>query len=63
VRAKSREKSDRHFIVGRDKEHCLSEGSQASPARPSDKGSVKVKALGWLEAVAVQGPRDFGFLN
>jgi hypothetical protein len=28
------------------------EGSQASPARPSDKGSVEVKTLGWLEAVA-----------
>jgi hypothetical protein len=30
----------------------LVEGSQASPACPSDKGSVKVKTLGWLEALA-----------
>ena len=30
----------------------LLEGSQASPVRPDDKSSVKVKALGWLEAVA-----------
>jgi hypothetical protein len=28
------------------------EGSQASPARPSDKVSVDVKTSGWLEAVA-----------
>jgi hypothetical protein len=30
----------------------LLEGSQASPARPSDKSRVKVKTLGLLEAVA-----------
>jgi hypothetical protein len=30
----------------------LSEGSQALPARTSDKGSVKVKKSEWLEAVA-----------
>jgi hypothetical protein len=28
------------------------EVSQASPVRPSDKGSVEVKTLEWLEAVA-----------
>jgi hypothetical protein len=28
----------------------LSEGSQASPVRPSDKGNVAVKTLGWLVA-------------
>lgn len=38
--------SERHFIVGRKKEHRLLEGSQASPARPSDKSRVKVKTLG-----------------
>jgi hypothetical protein len=30
----------------------LIEGSQASPACPSDKSSVNVKTLGWLEVVA-----------
>jgi hypothetical protein len=30
----------------------LLDGSQALPVRPSDKGSVNVKVLGWLEAVA-----------
>jgi hypothetical protein len=29
----------------------LLEGSQASPARPSDKESMKVKMLEWLEVV------------
>jgi hypothetical protein len=28
------------------------EGSQASPVRPSDKGSVEVKTLEWIEAAA-----------
>jgi hypothetical protein len=45
-------KSEIHFIVGREKEHRLLEGSQALPSRPSDKSRVKVNALGWLEAVA-----------
>jgi hypothetical protein len=52
MKAKSRRKSERLFIVGRDKEHGLLQGSQASPARPSDKSRVEVNALGWLEAVA-----------
>jgi hypothetical protein len=52
MKVKSPGKSERHFIVGREKEHRLLEGSQASPARPSDKSRVKVNALGWLEAVA-----------
>jgi hypothetical protein len=45
-------RSERHFIVGRGKEHWLWEGSHASLASPSDKSRVKVKAFGWLEAVA-----------
>jgi hypothetical protein len=45
-------KIERHLVVGREKEHRLLAGSQASPARPSDKSRVKVNALGWLEAVA-----------
>jgi hypothetical protein len=45
-------KSERHFIVEREKEHRLLEGSQASPARPSDKSRVKVNALEWLELIA-----------
>jgi hypothetical protein len=31
--------------------HTSLEGSQASPAGPSDKGSMKVKALEWLDTV------------
>jgi hypothetical protein len=30
---------------------ALLEGSQVSPARPSDEGSVEVSRLEWLEAV------------
>jgi hypothetical protein len=30
----------------------LLEGSQAPPVRPSDECNMKVKTLGWLEAVA-----------
>jgi hypothetical protein len=36
-------------LGGGRKSIILLEGSQASPARPSDKGSVKVKTLGRLE--------------
>jgi hypothetical protein len=36
-------------------------GSQASPVRPSDKGSVKVKTLRLLEAAAWD--RDRGILS
>jgi hypothetical protein len=52
MKVKSPEKSERHFIVRREKVHRMFEGSQASPARPSDKSRVKVNALGWFEAVA-----------
>jgi hypothetical protein len=31
----------------------LLEGSQALPARPSDKGRMRVKTLGWYEAEAL----------
>jgi hypothetical protein len=30
----------------------LLQGSEDSPARPSDNGRLEVKTLGWLEAVA-----------
>jgi hypothetical protein len=43
---KSPGKSERHFTVGREKEYRLLDGSQASPARPSDKIRVIVKTLG-----------------
>jgi hypothetical protein len=53
MKEKSHGKSETHFIVGGgEKEHRLLEGSQASPARPSDKSRAKFNALGWLEAVA-----------
>jgi hypothetical protein len=52
MKVKSPGKRERYFIEGREKEHRLLEGSQASPALPSDKSTVKVNALGWLEAVA-----------
>jgi hypothetical protein len=38
----------------------MSEGSQASPVRPSVKRRVKLKTLGWLEAV--DGDRGRGIL-
>jgi hypothetical protein len=38
------------FCGTRRKSAVISEGSQASPVRPSVKGSLKVNALGWLEA-------------
>jgi hypothetical protein len=38
----------RYIILDGRKSPILLEGSQASPARPSDKGSVEVKTLGWL---------------
>jgi hypothetical protein len=38
--------------MGGRKEHNFLEGSQTSPNHPSDKGSVKVKILEWLEVVA-----------
>jgi hypothetical protein len=41
-----------NLLRGGEKEHNFLECSQAPPACPSDKGSVKVKTLGWLEAVA-----------
>jgi hypothetical protein len=40
------------LMWGGRKSIVLLESSQASPSRLSDKGSVKVKTLGWLEAVA-----------
>jgi hypothetical protein len=44
MKAKRPGKRERHFIVEKEKEHRLLEGSQASPARPSDKSRVKVNA-------------------
>jgi hypothetical protein len=52
MKVRSHGRSERRFIVGREKEHRLLEGSQASPSRPSDKSRIEVKTLGWLEAVA-----------
>jgi hypothetical protein len=52
VKVKSREKSDKTLHCWRGGERRLLEASQALTVRPSDKGSVKVKTLGWLEAVA-----------
>jgi hypothetical protein len=51
MKEKSPEKSERHFISGRKKSTITLEVSQASPCRPSGKGSVTVKMLFRLEAV------------
>jgi hypothetical protein len=40
-----------HFLVEGVGGIILLGGSQASPARVSDKSRVKVNALGWFEAV------------
>jgi hypothetical protein len=39
-----------YSYVRREKEHHSLEGSQASPARLSDKIRIKMKTLRWLEA-------------
>jgi hypothetical protein len=36
------------LLWGRRKSIVLLESSEASPACPSDRGSVEVKSLGWL---------------
>jgi hypothetical protein len=48
----------RHFILEEKKSIILLEGSQASPARPSDKESVKLEMLGWLGLVAQVGAAE-----
>jgi hypothetical protein len=60
MKVKSPGKSERHYIVEREKEHRLLEVPQALSARPV-KSRMKVNALGWLEAVARDGPRNFDF--
>jgi hypothetical protein len=49
---KSPGESEGQFTVGKEKEHRLLEGSQASPTSPSDESRVKVNALRRLKAVA-----------
>jgi hypothetical protein len=52
VKVKNHWRIERHFVVGREEEQCVFDGSQALSARPSDKGRVKVKMLEWLQSVA-----------
>jgi hypothetical protein len=54
VRKNSRRVSEKKIkgLVGWRKIITLLEGFQASPCRPADKVSVKVKMLGWLDVVA-----------
>jgi hypothetical protein len=52
VKVKSPGKCETLLIVVREENHHLLRGSQASPSRPSDKGSVKENTSEWLEAVA-----------
>jgi hypothetical protein len=42
---------ERDVLSREEKSIVLLAGSQTSPVRPSDNGSVKVKTLGWLEAM------------
>jgi hypothetical protein len=44
---KSLDKKERKGIV-------MLTGSQASPVRPSDRGVIEVKTLGWLETGAAR---------
>jgi hypothetical protein len=44
VKLESHGRSERHFIAWR--------GREVSPAAPSDRRSVRMKMLRWLEAVA-----------
>jgi hypothetical protein len=39
--------SERRFMCEGEKMSILLEGTQAMPARPSDKGRMGVKTLGW----------------
>jgi hypothetical protein len=52
VKVKSRGRIERNYIVGERKSIVLIQGSEASIARPFDKGSVKAKTLELLEALA-----------
>jgi hypothetical protein len=54
VKLKSHGRRGNLFVVEGGERKCmiLSEDSQASPSRPSDKGSMEVKTLGCLEALA-----------
>jgi hypothetical protein len=46
VKVKIHGRSERHFIAGEEGERIVFlEGSQASPANPSDEASMKVKTL------------------
>jgi hypothetical protein len=45
-------KRNETLLWGRRKIVVLLAGSQALPARPSDKSRLKVKTLEWLEATA-----------
>jgi hypothetical protein len=45
------------LLWGGRKSIVLLEGFQASPSRRSDKNSVKVKTLGWLQAMALRRGR------
>jgi hypothetical protein len=51
VKRESHGTSERYIILGGIKSMIQSEGSQASPARLADKGSMEMKRLGWLEAL------------
>jgi hypothetical protein len=39
--------SERRFISEGGRKRILLEGTQAMPARPSDKDAMRVKTLGW----------------
>jgi hypothetical protein len=39
--------SERSFMSEGEKKNSLLEGTQAMPARPSDKGRMGMKTLGW----------------
>jgi hypothetical protein len=47
VEIKHRGESERRFISGGRGESILLEGTQAMPARPSDKDKMGMKTLGW----------------
>jgi hypothetical protein len=62
MKVKIRGRNVWHFIAGEGRKSVISlEGSQASPARPADKGTVKVKTLGWSEVAALNHCNVFTF--
>jgi hypothetical protein len=66
-RKNSRRSGEKGKMIGQETDSLFKRGKgmeccQASPARPSDKGRMKVKKVGWVEVVTGDN-RNFDFFN